>query len=60
MLQDFLKKAKKNTIIVDIGANIGNHSLYLAAHGFDVCAFEANQTLCDIFKISIKLNGFKI
>ncbi|EJB9062806.1 FkbM family methyltransferase, partial [Campylobacter jejuni] len=59
MLQDFLKKAKKNTIIVDIGANIGNHSLYLAAHGFDVCAFEANQTLCDIFKISIKLNGFK-
>ncbi|AJD01202.1 FkbM family methyltransferase [Campylobacter lari] len=59
MLQDILGKAKKDTIIVDIGSNIGNHSLYLAAHGFDIYAFEANQELCDIFKMSIELNGFK-
>ncbi|EJB5882497.1 FkbM family methyltransferase, partial [Campylobacter coli] len=59
MLQDILGKAKNNTIIVDIGSNIGNHSLYLAAHGFDVYAFEANQELCNILKISIELNGFK-
>ncbi|MGQ2698212.1 FkbM family methyltransferase, partial [Campylobacter coli] len=59
MLQDISERAKKDTIIVDIGSNIGNHSLYLAAHGLDVYAFEANQELCDIFKISIELNGFK-
>ncbi|HEB9344991.1 TPA: FkbM family methyltransferase [Campylobacter coli] len=59
MLQDILERAKKDTIIVDIGSNIGNHSLYLAAHGFDVYAFEANQELCNILKISIELNGFK-
>ncbi|MCW0223536.1 FkbM family methyltransferase [Campylobacter lari] len=59
MLQDILERVKKDTIIVDIGSNIGNHSLYLAAHGFDVYAFEANQELCDIFKVSIELNGFK-
>lgn len=59
MLQDILERAKKDTIIVDIGSNIGNHSLYLAAHGFDIYAFEANQELCDIFKVSIELNGFK-
>ncbi|MCV3482717.1 FkbM family methyltransferase [Campylobacter sp. CNRCH_2014_0184h] len=59
MLQGILERAKKDTIIVDIGSNIGNHSLYLAAHGFDIYAFEANQELCDIFKMSIELNGFK-
>ncbi|EFN2762167.1 FkbM family methyltransferase [Campylobacter coli] len=59
ILQDILERAKKDTIIVDIGSNIGNHSLYLAAHGFDIYAFEANQELCDIFKVSIELNGFK-
>ncbi|EOV8885941.1 FkbM family methyltransferase [Campylobacter coli] len=59
MLQDISERAKKDTIIVDIGSNIGNHSLYLAAHGFDIYAFEANQELCDIFKMSIELNGFK-
>ncbi|EAK9994286.1 FkbM family methyltransferase [Campylobacter lari] len=59
MLQDILGKAKKDTIIVDIGSNIGNHSLYLAAHGFDIYAFEANLELCNILKVSIELNGFR-
>ncbi|MCV3460114.1 FkbM family methyltransferase, partial [Campylobacter lari] len=59
MLQDILGKAKKDAIIVDIGSNIGNHSLYLAAHGFDIYAFEANLELCNILKVSIELNGFR-
>ncbi|EIN8284994.1 FkbM family methyltransferase [Campylobacter coli] len=59
ILQDMLKKGKKDTIIIDIGANIGNYSLYLAAHGYDIYAFETNQEFCDILKTSIELNGFK-
>ncbi|MFV0482055.1 MAG: FkbM family methyltransferase, partial [Campylobacteraceae bacterium] len=59
MLKDMINRAKKDTIIVDVGSNIGNHSLFLAANGFDVYAFEANSLVFDIMSVSIKINKFK-
>ncbi len=56
MLQDILKRIDKNSAFLDIGANIGNHSLFLAANGIKVYAFEANKELCEITQKSIELN----
>jgi len=58
MLKDIINRAKKDTIIVDIGSNIGNHSLFLAANGFDVYSFEANPLVFDIMSVSIRINKF--
>ena len=58
MLKDIINRAKKDTIIVDIGSNIGNHSLFLAANSFDVYSFEANPLVFDIMNISVKINKF--
>ena len=53
------KNADKNKSFIDIGANIGYHSLY-ASHFFkEVIAFEPLPTAINQFKESIKLNGFK-
>ncbi|BFU77531.1 hypothetical protein ALC152_07460 [Arcobacter sp. 15-2] len=57
MLKDIISRVKKD-IIIDVGANIGNHSLFLAANGYDVYSFEANSEVFDIFDNSIKINGF--
>ncbi len=31
---------QKDVILMDVGANVGTHSLAAAAHGFSVLAFE--------------------
>lgn len=59
MLQDILKRIKPTEIFVDIGANIGNHSLFMASNGIKVYSFEANRELCEIEAKSIELNGFE-
>ena len=58
MLAAMLNRLEPGDICLDIGANIGNHTLFLAAHGIRVIAFEANSDLCHLLDKSIKANGF--
>ena len=59
MLSYILAQLPKNATLLDIGMNIGNHSLFLAANGFKIHAFEANVKMSAIAKESIKLNNFE-
>lgn len=59
MLQDMADRLSSGDLVLDIGANIGNHSLYLAAvTGCRVIAFEANEALARALERSVALNGF--
>ena len=49
---DVLKENTKNWVFIDIGANIGNHSIYFADHVKEVHAFEPNPTVFRILKIN--------
>ena len=44
--------------VVDVGANIGNHSLYLAAMGVAVVGFEPDPVLASCAALSARLNDF--
>ena len=59
MLQTILKRIPKGSLVLDVGMNIGNHSLFFAANGHKVIAFEANPKMSAIAKESIKLNAFE-
>lgn len=52
MLEDMYGRLDEGDCVLDVGANIGNHTLYLSAVvGCDVYAFEPNDILCEaIFK----------
>lgn len=43
--------------VVDVGANIGNHTLYWAMRGADVHSFEPNRQLTDVLLNNAKRNG---
>lgn len=58
MLADIAERYPGGGTAVDVGANIGNHSLFLAAHGFDVYAYEPNARLAELVERSARLNGF--
>ncbi|MEE3777454.1 FkbM family methyltransferase, partial [Campylobacter sp. CX2-4080-23] len=58
MLKDIISRCKSNDIIVDVGSNIGNHTIFFAANNLFVYAFEANSALFNIMQDSIKLNKF--
>lgn len=45
--------------VIDIGANIGNHTLFLAASGCSVDAFEPDLALCHHIEASARLNAFE-
>lgn len=47
-----LKEDTKNWIFFDIGANIGNHSIYFSEHFKEVHAFEPNPIVFQILKIN--------
>ena len=49
---DALNENTKNWVFIDIGANIGNHSIYFADHVKEVHAFEPNTTVFRILKIN--------
>jgi FkbM family methyltransferase len=58
MLADMARRVARDTLVLDIGANIGNHTMYLAAvAGCQVEAFEPNTALCDALEQSTGLNG---
>ena len=57
MLQDIRGRVSAGDVVVDIGANIGNHALFLAAVcDCEVHAFEPNQHLASALMKSAGLN----
>ncbi|TWH28751.1 MULTISPECIES: FkbM family methyltransferase [unclassified Aminobacter] len=59
MLLDMVGRLSTDDMVLDVGANIGNHSLFLAAAvGCKVHAFEPNVELCDALRESIARNKF--
>lgn len=60
MLQAMRGVLNEGDLVLDIGANIGNHALYLAAVvGCRIVAFEPNPILATPLQASIALNGLK-
>ena len=60
MLQDMRQRLGRGDLFLDIGANIGNHTLYLASvAGVRVTAFEPNADLCAAMAESIVRNGLE-
>jgi FkbM family methyltransferase len=55
MLRDMA--ARCTGVVVDVGANVGNHAVYMAVKGFPVFAFEPDETLANCIVESAKLNG---
>lgn len=57
MLRDMGDRLSQGDLVLDIGANIGNHSLYLAAVvGCNVIAYEPNRHLAEALSKSAQLN----
>lgn len=60
MLQDMAARLQPGALVLDIGANIGNHSLYLAIVArAAVHAFEPNDALCQGLEQSIQANDLE-
>lgn len=60
MLRDMAARLQAGDLVLDIGANIGNHALYLAnVVGCEVHAFEPNKHLCEAIKQSAILNSIE-
>jgi FkbM family methyltransferase len=58
MLEDMRARLKPGELVLDIGANIGNHTLYLAAvAGCRIESFEPNPELCAALRESLRLNS---
>jgi FkbM family methyltransferase len=57
MLDDMRARLAPGELVVDVGANVGNHTIYLAAvAGCRVMAFEPNQALCAAIRASVAAN----
>jgi FkbM family methyltransferase len=58
MLEDIASQVSAGDLVLDIGANIGNHTLFLAAvAGCQVISFEPNAGLVEALSRSLELNG---
>lgn len=58
MLKAMLKQIVPNNLVLDVGANVGNHTLYLACvGGCAVEAFEPNHALCIALRNSVEANN---
>lgn len=58
MLEDMCDRLDPEEVVIDVGANVGNHSLYLACVGkCRVIAFEPNAHLCSALRESASRNG---
>ncbi|RYH05959.1 FkbM family methyltransferase [Tropicimonas sp. IMCC6043] len=58
MLDDMVARLQPSALILDIGSNVGNHTLFLAAAGYRVRSFEPNQDLATAQRESVVRNGF--
>jgi hypothetical protein len=58
---DMLKDAaaRNNGLILDVGANIGNHTLFWGASGFAVVAFKPDARLTSCLEASALLNEMR-
>lgn len=60
MLQDMESRLNKDSVVLDVGANIGNHALYLAIFlGCQVVCFEPDKELCRSIQINSEINEIK-
>lgn len=57
MLKDLASRVPPGAVVVDAGANVGNHSIYLAMGGVVVWAFEPNAGLAEAISASSRTNG---
>lgn len=58
MLEDVRARVPTGGLVLDVGANIGNHTLFLSmVAACRVEAFEPNPELCDALRRSIAING---
>ncbi|MBB5703759.1 FkbM family methyltransferase [Ochrobactrum daejeonense] len=58
MLVSMCSHLQKGDVVLDIGANVGNHTLYLAGiGGARVMAYEPNPHLADAIRRSVQLSG---
>ncbi|MGB5823286.1 MAG: FkbM family methyltransferase [Proteocatella sp.] len=59
MLEDIRKRIGNNKIIVDIGANIGNHTVYFAkiCKAKQVYSFEPQKNIFDILQKNLEINN---
>ena len=58
MLRDMKSHLSATDLVLDIGANIGNHTFYLAeVVGCKVVAFEPNESLVTAMQQSVQLNN---
>ena len=56
---EFSKKLIRNKIVVDCGANVGNHSLFYSRFAKSVISIDANILVLDELKLKIKANKIK-
>jgi len=57
MLQDIQANVSAGDLVLDVGANIGNHTLYLAAIAeCKVISFEPNASLIEALRRSVEIN----
>jgi len=54
-LKDILEKNTSNELIIDVGANIGNHSLYFSTFFRNVISLEPNPKVFQLLKINSSL-----
>ena len=54
------KSELKGTLALDVGANIGNHSLYFSKYFARVIAFEPNPRAVSVLEANVKLSGANI
>lgn len=57
MHQYFKKFSNKNKIALDIGANIGTHTIYLSEYFKEVHGFEPQRKVFDLLKSNIEINN---
>ena len=57
MHQYFKKFSNKNKIDLDIGANIGTHTIYLSKYFKEVHGFEPQRKVFDLLKSNIEINN---
>ncbi|WP_147463486.1 FkbM family methyltransferase [Cellulomonas triticagri] len=58
MLEDMASRLGPGDVVLDLGANVGNHTVYLAATvGCSVVAYEPNGHLVTALRRSVRLNG---
>jgi FkbM family methyltransferase len=51
------KLSRSSDIVVDVGANIGNHSVYFSLCGFKVVSVEPHPVLSKVLQANLQING---